>query len=174
MSRAPYLRNLAALVLLGTTSVTFVDYIFKAQAVEVFGRDDSLLRFFAAYYAATSLITFVVQTTASRLALEKLGLAASGSPSAALLIGGVGALFAPGLQTPDGPRRRAILRGSPFGRATSFSPIASDESAPPSIIGVGFDRMGDAVGSELIRLLLLCRGRCSTRRFSTSPSAARL
>ena len=40
-----------------------------------FGRGDALLRFFAVYYAAISLITFVVQTSASRLALEKLGLA---------------------------------------------------------------------------------------------------
>ena len=44
---APYLRNLAALVLLGTTSAALVDYLFKAQAIETFGRGDNLLRFFA-------------------------------------------------------------------------------------------------------------------------------
>ena len=68
--------NLAALVLLGTTSAALVDYLFKAQAVETFGRGDNLLRFFALYYAATSLITFVVQTSSSRFVLERFGLGA--------------------------------------------------------------------------------------------------
>ena len=40
-----------ALVLLGTTGAALVDYLFKAQAVETFGRGDNLLRFFALYYA---------------------------------------------------------------------------------------------------------------------------
>jgi hypothetical protein len=160
MSRAPYLRNLAALVLLGTTSVTFVDYIFKAQAVEVFGRGDTLLRFFAAYYATTSLLTFVVQTAASRIALEKFGLAAAaGSPSAALLVGSIGALAVPGLQSALMARGgEAVLRGSLFrsGYELFYTPIASDEKrAAKSIIDVGFDRAGDAVGGGIIRLLLL-------------------
>src|SRR4030095_699052 len=51
LAQAPYLRNLAALVLLGTIGAALADYIFKAQAVETFGRGDSLLRFFALYYA---------------------------------------------------------------------------------------------------------------------------
>jgi AAA family ATP:ADP antiporter len=160
MSHAPYLRNLAALVLLGTTSVTFVDYIFKAQAVEVFGRGDTLLRFFAAYYAATSLLTFVVQTAASRVALERLGLAASaGSPSAALLVGSLGALLVPGLQSALMARGgEAVLRGSLFrsGYELFYTPIGSDEKrAAKSIIDVGFDRAGDAVGGGIIRLLLM-------------------
>lgn len=60
VAEAPYLRHLAALVLLGTTSAALIDYLFKAHAVEIFGRGDQLLRFFATYYAATSLITFLV------------------------------------------------------------------------------------------------------------------
>ena len=68
-----------------------VDYVFKVQAVEAFGRGDALLRFFALYYAATSLLAFVVQTTSSPLALEKLGLAVDdGTPSLALVVGGLG------------------------------------------------------------------------------------
>src|SRR4029077_1174217 len=34
----PYLRNLAALVLLGTTSAALLDYLFKVRAVDMFGR----------------------------------------------------------------------------------------------------------------------------------------
>src|SRR5262245_3440309 len=83
---APYLRNLATLVLLGTTGATLVDYLFKAQAIDTFGRGDNLLRFFALYYAATSVLAFVLQTSASRWMLERFGLAVSAaSPSGALL-----------------------------------------------------------------------------------------
>src|SRR5687768_12078701 len=56
----PYVRNLAALVLLGTVGATLVDYVFKVQAVETLGRGDALLRFFAIYYAGASLLAFVV------------------------------------------------------------------------------------------------------------------
>src|SRR6185295_3966144 len=79
LHEAPYLRNLAWLVLLGTTSAALVDYLFKAQAIEAFGRGDHLLRFFAIFYAATSLLTFVLQTATSRAALERFGLAATAS-----------------------------------------------------------------------------------------------
>lgn len=41
VAETPYLRHLAALVLLGTTSAALVDYLFKAQAVETFGRGDN-------------------------------------------------------------------------------------------------------------------------------------
>ncbi len=55
IAEAPHLRHLMALVLLGTTSAALLDYLFKAKAVETFGPGDGLLRFFALYYAATSL-----------------------------------------------------------------------------------------------------------------------
>ena len=43
LAGAPYLRNLAALVLLGTVAAAFADYAFKVQAVQAFGKGDSLL-----------------------------------------------------------------------------------------------------------------------------------
>ena len=96
LARAPYLRNLAALVLLGTIGAALADYVFKAQAVETFGRGESLLRFFAIYYAGVSLLSFIVQTTASALALERLGLGLTAStPSLALAAGGLVGLIVP-------------------------------------------------------------------------------
>ena len=98
LHEASYLRNLALLVLLGTFGAALVDYLFKAHAVIEFDRGESLLRFFAIYYAASSLITFVLQTSASRIALNRLGLGAvTGTPSLAVVAGGIGALAAPGL-----------------------------------------------------------------------------
>src|SRR5688572_18170991 len=42
LAEAPYLRNLAALVLLGTVAAMLAEYVFKVKAVEVFGRGDAL------------------------------------------------------------------------------------------------------------------------------------
>jgi hypothetical protein len=161
LSHVSYLRNLALLVLLGTIAAALADYVFKVRAVEAFGDGDALLRFFAIYYAATSLLAFVIQTTSSSLALEKLGLAVTAStPSIALAITGIGAMFLPGgLEGALVARAgESVFRGSLFrtGYELFFTPIPSTEKrAAKSIIDVGFDRLGDAVGGGLIRLLIL-------------------
>jgi hypothetical protein len=159
LAEAPYLRDLAALVLLGTIGAALIDYLFKAQAVVAFGRGESLVRFFAIYYAATSLVTFVVQTSASRLALERLGLAATtGSPSVALLLGGVSALVAPGIDSVMVARGgEGVFRGSLFraGYEVFYTPIpVAEKRAAKSLIDVGVDRLGDAVGGIVVRLVL--------------------
>src|SRR6185295_3995011 len=66
LAGAPHLRSLMTLVLLGTVGAALLDYLFKARAVEAFGRGDSLLRFFSIYYAATNLVAFAFQTFGSR------------------------------------------------------------------------------------------------------------
>jgi hypothetical protein len=160
LAHATYLRNLAALVLLGTIAAALADYIFKARAVEVFGTGDSLLRFFALYYAGVSLLSFLVQTTSSALALERLGLGLTAStPSLALVVGGLIGLFFPGLGGALVARTgESVFRGSLFrtGYEIFYTPIPADEKrAAKSIIDVGFDRMGDAVGGGLVRALLM-------------------
>jgi ATP:ADP antiporter, AAA family len=155
-----YLRRLAAVVLLGTASAALLDYTFKAEAVNTFGRGDNLLRLFAAFYAATSLVTFLLQTTASRFALERLGLAVTAStPSVALIAGGVGSLIGPGFQGLMLARAgESAFRGSLFRTAYEifYTPVpAAEKRAAKSIIDVGFDRMGDAVGGGLIRVAML-------------------
>src|SRR5262245_34460125 len=160
LAQAKYLQNLAAVVLFGTIAAALADYVFKAQAVAAFGRGDNLLRFFAIFYAATSLITFVVQTAGSRLALEKFGLGpTAGTPSLALLVGSLGALFAPGVESIMVARgAESILRGSLFrsGYELFYTPIPNEEKgAAKSLIDVGFDRLGDATGGALIRLALM-------------------
>jgi hypothetical protein len=160
VAEAPYLRHLAVLVLLGTTAAALVDYLFKANAVEAFGRGDQLLRFFALYYAATSLVTFVVQLSSSHAVLERFGLALTTStPSMALLAGSIGALIAPGfggLLVARGSE--SVFRGALFRPAYElfYTPIpAAEKRAAKSVIDVAFDRLGDAVGGGLIRFTLL-------------------
>ena len=160
IAEAPYLRNLALLVLLGTTGAALVDYLFKAQAVDTFGRGDQLLRFFALYYAGTSIITFVLQTASTHAILERWGLGATAStPSLALLFGSIGGLFAPGFGSLLVARGgESILRSSLFraGYELFYTPIPSAEKrAAKSLIDVAFDRLGDAAGGALVRVALV-------------------
>jgi ATP:ADP antiporter, AAA family len=160
IAEAPYLRYLAVLVLLGTTGAALLDYIFKVRAVETFGRGENLLRFFAVYYAATSLITFVVQMSSSRFMLERFGLALTTStPSAALFAGGIFGLIAPGFGSVAVARgAESVFRGSLFraGYELFYTPIpAVEKRAAKAIIDVAFDRLGDAVGGGMVRATLL-------------------
>jgi hypothetical protein len=160
LGEAPYLRHLAALVLLGTTGAALVDYLFKAQSIEAFGRGDNLLRFFALYYAGTSLLAFALQTSASRVVLERFGLGVSAAtPSGALLAGSLAGLVAPGLGSMLAARGgESVFRSSFFraGYELFYTPIPADEKrAAKTLIDVGFDRLGDGIGGGLVRLVAL-------------------
>jgi hypothetical protein len=160
LHEASYLQNLALLVLLGSVGAALLDYVFKAQAVEAFGRGERLLTFFAVYYAGTSLVTFLLQTSFSQRALERFGLGMiTGTPSAALLVGGVGTLAAPGLAGVVVARGvESILRGGLFRSAYElfYTPIpAAEKRAAKSFIDVGIDRLGDALGGALVQAVLV-------------------
>jgi hypothetical protein len=156
VAEVPYLRNLAALVLVGATAAALLDYLFKAQVLETFGRGDQLLRFFAMYYAATSVLTFILQTSFSRTVLERFGLGVTaGTPSTALFAGAAVSLVMPGLATVVIARgSEAVLRSSLYraGYELFYTPIpAAEKRAAKSLIDVAFDRLGDGVGGGLVR-----------------------
>jgi len=160
IAESPQLRYLVALVLLGTTSAALLDYVFKSRVVEAFGSGDGLLRFFALYYAGTSLISFALQTIGSRAALERFGLALTTStPSIALVAGGIAGLVAPGLGSILVARGgESIFRASWFraGYELFFTPIpVADKRAAKSIIDVAVDRLGDAAGGGLVRVAIV-------------------
>lgn len=156
----PYLRNLATLVLLGTTGAALVDYLFKAQAVDTFGRGDHLLRFFALYYAGTSIVAFILQTATTRAVLDRLGLGATAStPSIALLAGSLSGLVFPGFGSLLAARAgESILRSSWFraGYELFYTPISAEQKrAAKPLVDVAFDRLGDATGGALVRIALM-------------------
>ena len=157
LAASPYLRNLGALVFLGTTGAAFLDYAFKVEAASALGRGDSLLRFFAAYYAGVSVLTFVVQVFASQWVLERLGLAAAtAAPAVAAVAAGTAAVFVPGLPVLTVTRAtESAARGSLFKAAYEilYTPVAPPERrAAKTVIDVGFDRLGDAAGGVLVRV----------------------
>ena len=160
ITETPYLRRIAALVVLGTTSAALVDYVFKAAAVDAFGPGDGLLRFFALYYGLTSLISFVLQIAASRPVLERFGITGTTSTPSIALLGGVVAEFVvPGFGSLIAARgSEAIFRGSWFraGYELFFTPMpAAEKRATKSLIDVTFDRLGDAIGGAIIPLAIL-------------------
>jgi hypothetical protein len=160
IAETAHLRHIVALVLLGTTSAALLEYLFKANAVQTFGPGDNLLRFFALYYAATSLLTFAIQVLSSRMVLQRFGVALTTStPSIALLAGAATSFVSPGLGGLLVARAgEAVFRGSWFraGYELLFTPLsAAEKRATKSVVDVAFDRLGDAVGGALVRLAVI-------------------
>jgi ATP:ADP antiporter, AAA family len=160
IAERPHLRNLAALVLLGTTSAALLEYLFKVKAVEAFGPGDHLLRFFAAYYAVTSFLTFLLQTSSTTAALQRFGLGLTTStPSIAILAGSLGGLIVPGFGAMVVARAaEAVFRSSWFrtGYELFYTPVSSAEKrGSKPLIDVAVDRLGDAVGGGIVRLAVV-------------------
>ncbi|MFN0152028.1 MAG: Npt1/Npt2 family nucleotide transporter, partial [bacterium] len=160
LSRDPYLRSLALLVLLGTMAAAILDYILKARADAAYSNDEDLLRFFALFYMTTGIATFVVQAGLARAALERLGLARTVSAHALTVAAtSVGAILNPALASAAFARgAESVLRSSLFrsGYELLFTPIRpSDKRATKAIIDVGAERLGDAAGGGVIKLTIL-------------------
>ena len=159
LSNAAYVRNLAYLVLLGTVAENLLDYVLKTQATMTYGRGDELIRFFGLFYTVVSLLTFVVQWVFSRYSLEHLGLAGSISTMPLMVVfGGLASLFMPGLSSIGFAKGgESVLRSSLFrsGYELLYAPVPThDKRAAKTIVDVGFDRLGDAVGGGVIRGVL--------------------
>lgn len=159
IAEAPHLRYVTALVLLGTTGAALLEYLFKTRAVFAFGPGDGLLRFFAAYYALTSLVSFAMQM-AGGLVIGRFGLGmATAAPSIALVAGALTNLAAPGFGSLVVARAgESVLRNSWFraGYELFFTPMPGRQKrAAKPIIDVAIDRLGDAVGGGLIRLIIV-------------------
>ena len=159
LRQTPYLKTLAALVALGTISAAMIDYVFKSVALAEYGKGEQLLRFFALFYTVTGVLTFVIQSTLGRRALTSLGTARSvATLPFAVSVGGVIALLAGGLWSTTVARgMETIFRGSLFrtGYEIFYMPMPLHEKrAAKGVIDVAFDRLGDALGSVFVMLVI--------------------
>lgn len=150
-----YLRDLAALVVLGALGAVFLDYVLKARAVAAFPDERTLLRFFALFYTAVSAMTFALQVGLAQRALARLGLANTVAMHAVGIVCGAGAgLLVPGLATAAGARGlESSLRGSFFrsGYEPLYVPLpAALKRRTKQWIDVGGERVGDALGAAVI------------------------
>jgi AAA family ATP:ADP antiporter len=157
--KAPFLANLAVLVLLGTVSAALLDYMFKSGAAAAYPKGQ-LTRYFAIFYTTTQVLTFLAQTFVTPLALRRLGLGRTmaGHP-AAVGVGAVASMLLPAVVM--GPAARGlefIFRGS-FLRSSYelfFTPAPPREKrATKTFIDVACDRTGDALGAGLLQMLLM-------------------
>ncbi len=164
LSRNSYIRNLGRLILLGNFAAALLDFIFKSEAARAFQSGEELMRFFAVFYTLVSFVTLIVQTGfGSRLlgsleSAKAVSVAVSSRPTI-VVIGGV--ILIPFLGLPVAAIVRgmeAVFHGSLFrqGYELLYMPILpSKKRATKPIVDVGFDRMGDALGGGVVRLLLL-------------------
>jgi len=154
----PFVKLLALLVLTGTISESLLDYVLKTQVAAAF-EGQQIMRFFAFFYMGISLLTFLIQAAFSRYSLQQFGLTNTMS-SLPLMVatGGVASLVWPGLISMGIARGgQSVLRGSLFrsGYELLYAPMSREEKrAAKTIVDVGFDRLGDAVGGGLIRIVL--------------------
>jgi len=158
--RYPFLLVLAGLVITASSGTALLDFVFKSQAAQTIGAGSALLRFFGLYYTATSLATFLVQTFMTRFIVQHAGLAASaGTLPATISLGSLMGLAIPGFPVLSAIRGMEILtRGSLYRSAyelfyTAVAP--AEKRAVKSLIDVGADRAGDAVGSAGVSLMLV-------------------
>jgi ATP:ADP antiporter, AAA family len=159
-----YLLALALLVTLTSSAEGVLDYVFKARAAASTSSGEQLLRFFAAFYTATALIGILIQVTALRSLLSRLGIARSASLlPAGVSAGAIGAFLLPGLVPIVLARgTEVVLRSSLFRAAYEllFTPVAPIEKrATKLLLDVGAARVGDVIGGVLILgALALSRG----------------
>lgn len=161
--RSAYLRKLAALVLLGTTTAALLDIVFKTQAAALIGRGPELLRFFAIFYTVGQVLSFGVQVLGTQKWLEKQGLARGiGSLPTVVAAGGIGALVFPSFAVVVVTRAlEIILRGSIYraGYELLYTPLPVQEKrAAKPVADVVFDRLGDVLGGAASQLFLTLGG----------------
>ncbi|MFK7990224.1 MAG: Npt1/Npt2 family nucleotide transporter [Sandaracinaceae bacterium] len=159
LRRAPYLRSLAALVVLTAVSAGLLDYAFKAQAEATFQSGDDLLRFFALFHVGAAVLSFLLQTSIARHALTRLGVAGSVAtlPLVVLATAAVSAGFTRLATVVVARATELVLANSIFrsGYELLYTPVLPSEKRPSKpLIDVVGNRGGDALGSGVVIVVI--------------------
>jgi ATP:ADP antiporter, AAA family len=157
---SPHLRAVALLVVLSTASAFLVDYLLKAEVAVRFATEAAKLQFFAWFYTAVGVVTFLAQASVG-YTVRQAGIGRTisslpiglGSMSLAAVI--FKAAF-PLIVVARGVE--AVVRGSLFrsGYELLFVPMApAEKRRAKTFLDVTCDRAGDAFGAAIVQLLLL-------------------
>ncbi|HSD67823.1 MAG TPA: hypothetical protein VLF95_14040, partial [Vicinamibacteria bacterium] len=157
--RNPYLRTIALVVGLGAVVEALVDFLFKAEAATRFGSGASLLGAFAAFHAGMSVLSLVVQASASRATLRHLGIAGTVALRPAFTaVSAIVGVAAPRLATATLARgAHEALTNSLFRSAYEllYTPLPEAEKRrAKAVIDVAVDKLGALLGSGTIALAL--------------------
>jgi ATP/ADP translocase len=155
----PYLRQMAYVIALVAIIAALLDYSMKAQAADYFKSNQSLTGFFAAFYAITGLLTFLLQSALGPKMLERFGLAGTMSfLPGAVLIGGVFGTAVLHLWTVTILRAAEAIFFNSFFRSAFellYTPLSPEKKRPTKIIiDVGSNRIGDLLGGGLLLIML--------------------
>jgi AAA family ATP:ADP antiporter len=164
LRRAPYLRNLAVIVGLGAVTSGLLDYVFSAEATRAYAKGPALLAFFSCFWLVIGIISFGLQVSLGKLALEKLGIAVTVALlPAVVVIGGAVGLAVPGLWS------SAILRGGEATQRNSlfraayemlYTPLSEEKKrSTKTLIDVGFDRVGTVAAAGITMIAIGVAGR---------------
>jgi ATP:ADP antiporter, AAA family len=159
ISRTPYLQWMAALMLLIAAMTALLDYAFKAEASAHFSDSESLVAFFASFYAIVGVLGFVLQTLFGRPVLQRFGIGITIAvlPAVIVMFGTVASVFTRLWTMVMLRGGQAVFVNSFFRSAFEllYTPLPPHKKRPTkSIIDVASDRLGDLLGSGLILLLL--------------------
>jgi ATP/ADP translocase len=154
-----YLLRMGALVALVAVMGALLDYALKAAAAAQIEDKESLVAFFATFYASLGVLTFIMQSAFGQKMLQRFGIGYTvATLPAAVLVGGVaGAVVATLWGTALARGSASVLAHSFFrsGFELLYTPVRPNRKRPTkTIIDVAFDRLGDMLGGGLILLLL--------------------
>jgi anti-anti-sigma factor len=167
MAKTPYLQRMALLTAAIAVMGALLDYGLKAEAAMHFQGAEALVGFFAAFYAATGLGSFLLQGLLGPRTLQRLGLGGtlSALPIAVILIGLIGTAM-PRLWAAVALRGVQSVLSNSFHRSGSellYSPLAPDTKRPTkTLIDVGADRAGDIIGAGVVLGLIGVLGTAPT------------
>ena len=156
---SPHLRTIALIVLLSTAAAGVLDFLVKWQVTEHLGTGPQLFRFFAIFYGAVQIASFVAQTASGR-AVQRLGVGRTIStlPAGVGVASAVSLIF-PALWTVVLARGvEAVLRSSLFRSAYEllFVPMdATERRRMKTFLDVTCDRAGEAMGALIVQAMLL-------------------
>ncbi|MCA9593247.1 MAG: hypothetical protein KC776_08045 [Myxococcales bacterium] len=160
MARSPYLRHIAVLVLLSSLGAALLDYVLSSRAKGTLTGAEQLVTFFALFHMGVGVGSFLLQAAASRVALERAGIAGTVSllPLSVLLGGGVG-LLSSALWAVVVLRGLEALVASSLYRAAYellYTPVPKAEKRQAKmLIDVGVNRIGAVLGSGAVMALLV-------------------
>lgn len=155
-----YLWTLALLSASTAAASSFADFSLKHAAVDHLGSAEQLVRFFAVFYTAASLLSFLLQALVARSLFAAVGLGGTLAVAPTLGVGfGALAALAPSFLS-IGALRGADMALGPSLFKSAFEPLftplpSTTKRATKSLIDVVFDKGGDACASSLILLISL-------------------
>jgi AAA family ATP:ADP antiporter len=159
IARTRYLQWMALLMVLVAVMAALLDYALKSQAAVRYQDSESLVAFFASFYAIAGLAGFVLQTLLGRRILQRFGIGTTLAilPVSIAVFGTVGTVFTRLWSMVLLRGGHAIIVNSLFRSAFEllYTPLSPHKKRPTkAIIDVASDRLGDLIGSGLLLLLL--------------------